>query len=230
MRLRFAVLLPLLLLAPAAHASQVKSVQPLAIPADMPVRVVGMDVEFAPEMLAELQESDAKAARKRAAAQLPALDADSYSAVPVEQAQYSTLPFKQMFPLVTRDVTQEWGLVDGTPVILKVRLDYLKTADAAMAIIVAWSSDMLQGTVEVIDATHGGSLGVFRVEVRNTHMGWGLMAIRGWGIREKLAEEFGLELSRYIADGKRKANFPGDFSGLQDQSRRFVRLNVQPVE
>lgn len=114
------------------------------------------------------------------------------------------MPFKQMFPLVIRDVTRDWKLDNGVPVFLRINLDRLQTADAAVAILIAGSSDILQGNVDVIDATLGGSLGSFRVEVRNSHSGWGGMLIRGGGIREKLAVEFGLELSRYIAGGKKK--------------------------
>lgn len=202
---RLSYILPLLLLvAPAAQARQVKSIQPLSLVAGQPVRITGMDLDFAAAMLPELAESDAKAARKRAAAGLPPLDPGSYPAGPDDGERYATMPFKQMFPLVIRDVTRDWKLDRGTPVFLRVTLDRLKTADAAMAILVAGSSDMLEGTVDVIDATHGGSLGSFRVEVRNSHGGWGGMLIRGGGVREKLAEEFGLELSRYISGRKSK--------------------------
>lgn len=161
-----------------------------------------MDLDFAPDMLTELQESDAKAARKRANAGLPPLDPASYPTGPQDGALYATMPFKQMFPLVIRDVTQEWKLNDGTPIILRITLDRLKTADAAMAMLAA-SSDMLEGTVNVVDAASAQALGSFRVEVRNGHSGWAQMIVRGGGVREKLAEEFGLELSRHIS-GRRK--------------------------
>lgn len=88
---------------------------------------------------------------------------------------------------------------------LRIVLDRYKTADAAMAILIASSSDMLEGTVEVVDATTAASLGSFRIALQNSHGGWGGMLIRGGGMREKLAEEFGLELSRYVSGRKRKA-------------------------
>jgi hypothetical protein len=204
MRHRLLFILPLLLLAPSAHARQVTPIQPLALAAGQPVRITGMDVVFTPGIFEELAESDAKAANKRMAAGLPPLDPASYPTGPQDGAVYATLPFKQMFPLVIRDVTRDWKLDNGTPVTLRITLDRLKTADAAMAILVAWSSDMLEGTVDVLDAANGASLGSFRVEVKNTHGGWGGMLIRGGGIREKLAEEFGLEVSRYIAGRKNK--------------------------
>lgn len=204
MRRHLAFLVPLLLLAPSAHARQVRSIRPLALTAGQPVRITGMDLEFSGQMLAELPESDAKAAHKRVEAGLPALDPASYPTGPLDGARYATMPFKQMFPLVIRDVTRDWKLDNGTPVFLRINLDRLHTADAAVAILIGGSSDILQGNVDVIDATTGGSLGSFRVEVQNSHGGWGGMLIRGGGIREKLAEEFGLELSRHIAGRKKK--------------------------
>lgn len=205
MRHRLMLLLAALLIAPSVEARQVKPIQPLNLVAGQPVHITGMDLDFAPQMLAELAESDAKAARKRVEAGLPLLDSTSYPTGPLDGARYATMPFKQMFSLVIRDVTRDWKLDSGTPVLLRITLDRLKTADAAVAILIAGSSDILEGNVDVIDANHGGSIGSFRVEVQNSHGGWGGMLIRGGGIREKLAEEFGLELSRYIAGRKKKA-------------------------
>ena len=204
MRYRSALVVPLLLFAPIVDARQVQAVQPLTLAKGQPVKIIGMDLEFAPEMLAELSESDAKAAGKRASAGLAPLDPNSYPVGPQDGAAYATMPFKQMFPLVMRDVSREWGLDRGVPIRLHIRLDKLQTANAALAVMVG-SSDILQGGVNVMDATSGASIGFFRVEVRNSHGGWGGLLIRGGGIREKLAEEFGLELARYIAGGKKLA-------------------------
>ena len=204
MRRPLAFLVPLLLLAPTAQARQVRAIQPLTLIAGQPVRVTGMDLEFTGQMLAAMVESDAKAARKRAEDGLPALDPTSYPAGPPDGARYATMPFKQMFPLVMRDVTRDWKLDSGTPIFLRVTIDRLHTADAAMAIIIGASWDILQGNVDVIDAANGASLGSFRVEVQNSHGGWAGMLIRGGGIREELAEEFSLEVSRYIAGRKKK--------------------------
>ena len=82
MRRPLAFLVPLLLLAPTAQARQVRAIQPLTLIAGQPVRVTGMDLEFTGQMLAEMVESDAKAARKRAEDGLPALDPTSYPAGP----------------------------------------------------------------------------------------------------------------------------------------------------
>lgn len=198
-------LLALLCVGQPASARQVKPIQPLALAGGQPVHITGMDLEFAGQMLTELNESDAKAARKRAEAGLPALDPASYPSGPGDGARYATMPFKQMFPLVIRDVARDWRLDEGRPVFLRVMIDRLHTASAAVAVLVGGSPDVLGGNVEVIDPATGGSLGSFRVEVVNSHSGWGGMLIRGGGVREKLAEEFGLELSRHISGRKKKA-------------------------
>lgn len=203
MRFCLAVLMPLLLFASGAQARQVKPIQPLAL-VGQPVRITGMDLAFASGILDELAESDAKAARKRADAQLPPLDPASYPAGSLDGDAYSTMPFKQMFPLVIRDVTRDWRLDSGTPVFLRVTIDDLKTADAAVAILLGASADMLRGTVDVIDAGSGASVGSFRVEVVDVRAGWAGMLVRGGGIRERLAEEFGMEISRYISGRKKK--------------------------
>ncbi|MGV3770411.1 MAG: hypothetical protein ACO1NM_10310 [Sphingobium phenoxybenzoativorans] len=200
---RYIILAFVMLCAAPAAAKQVTPISPITFDASQGVRVTGMDLVFAAAFRAEQAESDAKAAHKRAAAGLPPLDADSYPTGPAVQEQYATLPFKQMFPLVMRDVTREWGLAQGRPVKLRITLDTLKTADAAVAILIAASYDRLAGMVEIFDAGTNQPLGSFRIDVVNAHGGWGGMLIRGGGIREKLAEEFGLELSRQIS-GRRK--------------------------
>jgi hypothetical protein len=197
-----AILAATLLAAPAA-AGQVKPLTPLAFDTAAGVRVTGMDLFFAQNISREQAESDAKAAGKRAAMGLPALDPASYPQPGTAQEAYKTLPFKQMFPLVIRDVTRDWGLANGRPVKLRITLETLKTADAAVAILVG-SFDELAGTVEVIDATDQAPLGSFRIDVVNGQSGWGGMLIRGGGVREKLAEEFGLELSRQLSGKKKK--------------------------
>lgn len=198
------IILSSMLLATAAEARQVTPIQPLNLIAGQPVRITGMDLDFTPELRAELTASEAKAARRRAEAGLAPLDPHSYPSGPQDGALYATMPFKQMFPLVIRDVIRDWKLEEGRPVFLRITLDRYKTADAAIAILLASNSDILEGSVEVVDATTAASLGSFRVKVRNSHGGWGGMLIRGGGIREKLAEEFGLELARHVSGRKRK--------------------------
>jgi hypothetical protein len=109
-----------------------------------------------------------------------------------------------MFPLILRDVVREWRLDEGRPVFLRVAIDRLKTADAAVALL-AGSSDVLEGTVEVIDAASGQSAGAFKVEIRTMRSGWADMLVRGGGIREKLAEQFSVAVARQVSGRKKMA-------------------------
>lgn len=194
----------LTLVTPAAPllAGQVKVVR--ALPAGMlgGVSITGVDVTFDGKFATEQAESDAKAARKRVAAGLPATDPAAYPSGDEIAANYPTLPFKQMFPLVLRDGVRRWGLREGRAVRLEIVLETLKTADMAMAMMLG-SSDRLAGTVTIRDAATGEDLGQLRINVVNGHAGWGGMLIRGGGVREELASEFSLELCRYLSGRKR---------------------------
>ncbi|MEC3911045.1 hypothetical protein U5A82_11365 [Sphingobium sp. CR2-8] len=201
-RLLMSILLALVA-APVAQAKEVKAITPLAIAAGQPIRITGMDLDYAPKVQAELAEGDAKAARKRADQGLPPLDGNSYPDG-LDGAAYATMPFKQMFPLVVRDVVREWRLDEGRPVFLRISIDYLKTADAAVALLVG-SMDMLQGKVDVIDPASGQSLGAFKVEIRDMKAGWADMLVRGGGIREKLAERFALAIAKHMSGRKTMA-------------------------
>lgn len=117
--------------------------------------------------------------------------------------QYDTLPFAQMFPLVIEDVTREWGLAKGRPIKLSITVDTLKTANAGMAILFG-SSDQLAGMVAISDPATNEKLGSFYIDVLNAHSGLMGLAMRGAGIREKLAEEFALQTSRVLTGRKSK--------------------------
>jgi hypothetical protein len=158
--------------------------------------------ETAKEKLAQLE---AKAAEKRVSAGLAPFDIAT-SPIPTSKDEFPTVPFEVMFPLVLKTVTQEWGLTEGkgTPVKLRVNIEMIKTANAAMAILLFPSSDELAGIVEVLSVDGTKTLGSFYVHVVNMHSGWGGMLIRGGGIREKLVEEFGLESSRILTGSTKK--------------------------
>lgn len=198
------ICLALACLVQPADARQVRMLHALSVDVTQGLQIKGMDLLFTDSFLTEQAESDAKAARKREEAGLPPLDPTSYATGPSDPDLYRTLPFKQMFPLVIRDVTRDWGLTQGRAVKLRITLENLKTADAAVAILLAPSYDNLVGTVDVIDAGTDQPLGSFRVDVVNVQNGWANMLMRGWSVREKLAREFGLELSRTLSGKKRK--------------------------
>jgi hypothetical protein len=73
-------------------------------------------------------------------------------------------------------------------------MDTLKTANAAMAWL-ASSSDQLAGMVEVRDAATDAKLSEFYVDVMEAHAGLLGMALRGGGVREKLAAKFATHLA-----------------------------------
>jgi len=217
-------------IASSANAKERKIVDPLAPDIIANNHIVSVDVRLAPTVAEKMQAFEKKAAEKRAAAKLPPIQPIN-AAAPVEQPdsttvtaentptsnagaeastiqsspkdQYDTLPFAQMFPLVVQDVTREWGLTQGRPIKLVVTVDTLKTADAAMAILLS-SSDQLAGMVEVRDAMTDSALGSFYIDVLNSHGGFLGMAMRGSGVREKLAEEFALQTSRVLTGRKSK--------------------------
>lgn len=176
----------------------------------------------------KLQPLEAKAAEKRTDAHLPAYDAATATSRPNKDS-YATLPFAVMFPLVMQDVTQEWGLTEGkgTPVKLRVTVDSIKTANAAMALLVG-SSDQLAGKVDVLDAEGRQELGSFYVHVINSHSGWGGLLMRGSGIREKLAQEFALESSR-ILTGSTKKDWKKRVKARQKADEAATKTAVVPA-
>lgn len=191
-----------------AVARQLNVEQPLATPDGEPLHVIGVDLDFTASFAESRAKSDAKAAGKRTAANLPPLDPNGYPQAMAGKDTYSTLPFKQMFPLVLRDTVHDWQLSQGRPVRLKVSFEELHTADLVMAWL-AYSSDELKGRVDVIDASSGALIGRATIDVVNGHSGLAGMAIRGSGVREALAEEFSLELSRFVSGRKHRQETAG---------------------
>lgn len=167
--------------------------------------VAAVEVIIADTAKAKLEKIEAKAVEKRTEAGLAAYDPATATIRPA-QAEYATLPFEVMFPLVMQDVTRDWGLTDGkgVPVKLRVTVETIKTANAAMAILISSSSDELAGKVDVFNAAGDQNIGSFYVHVVNSHGGWAGMLMRGGGVREKLAHEFALESARILTGSTKK--------------------------
>lgn len=191
-----------LLVLTACGPKPVKIVHP--VPASLKNASQISDVQVALSPLAQelMDKFEAKAAEKRKDAGLPAVDPAAEPAGNVPHEQYDTLPFAQMFELVVMDVAKEQGLTRGRPIKVNVEIDTLKTANAGMAIL-AGSSDQLAGQVQIVDAASGERLGEFYVDVINAHSGLLGLAIRGGGVREKLATEFAGHIAKQLT-GKRK--------------------------
>lgn len=160
-----------------------------------------VDVRLSPLAAELMAKFDAKARDKRAEAGLAAVDPAAEPADGVARDEWSTLPFSQMLELMVKDVTRERGLTSGRPLRIAVEIDTLKTADAGMTILVG-SSDQLAGTVQVLDAASGEKLGEFYVDVINAHSGLLGLALRGGGVREKLAGEFAGHIAKQLTKKK----------------------------
>lgn len=162
-----------------------------------------VDVTVADTASKKMAELEAKANEKRAQAGLAAFT-NADASIPADQ--YASVPFAAMMPAVMRDVTRKWGLTKergGRPINLAVTIENIKTANAGMALLLG-SADELSGEVMVIDAGTQAQLGSFYVQVVNSHSGLAGLAMRGGGIREKLAEEFALESSRILTGSTKK--------------------------
>jgi len=198
---RLAALAAALLVAACAPKA-VEVVQPIPAAVRGHAQVAAVSVNLSPLARDLMQKFDQKAAEKRADAKLAPVDPNAPLAGKPPRDEYATLPFAQMFPLMVQDVARERGLTDGRPVRIDVEIDTLKTANAGMALLAA-SSDQLAGQVTVRDAQSGDKIGQFYVDVINSHSGLLGLALRGGGVREKLADEF----AKHIADqlkGKKK--------------------------
>lgn len=176
-----------------ATARQYDIIQPIPAAVTGNVQVTSVEVSLSVEATEAMAPHEAKAFAKRTAT------AATIRPVP---ADYDTLPFADMFPLVMEDVTRQWGLAGGRRVKLFVTIAEFGTANAGKAILAGGSPDVMFGLVEVEDAGDGTRLGLFTVRVVNRHMGWSGMLIRGGGIRERLSEEFALETSRVLSGRK----------------------------
>jgi uncharacterized coiled-coil protein SlyX len=203
--IRYIFLALFLIAAPAAEAKQRKVIEEL--PADIVDNnyVAAVTVTIADSAREKFDKIEEKALAKRAEAGLPPYDPANPSAVQPAADTYDTLPFSAMLPLVMRDVTREWGLDEskGKAVDLKITIETIRTANAAVAMLIG-SADELAGLIDVVDPATGANIGSFYVHVLNAHSGWGGMLIRGGGIRERLAEEFALESARVLTGSTKK--------------------------
>lgn len=191
-----------LLILSACGPKPVKVITPVA----QSIRGASMvsDVEVTLSSIApeRMEKAEAEAARKRSEAGLAPVDASAEPMAGSPRDQYDTLPLAQMFELVVKDAAEEAGMTTGRPLRVNIELDTLKFANAGMALL-AGSSDQLAGQVQITDAQSGEKLGEFYVDVINAHSGLLGLAIRGSGVREKLAREFADHIVKQLK-GKRK--------------------------
>lgn len=195
-----AALLSLFLLAaPAGAAKKTKVIEPLPKELIGHATVAATTVVIGETAQQNFEKLEAKAANKNAAVPAPSGAPDTRAATD----RYAILPFAKMLPLVVEDVTREWGLTSGRPIKLVVTIDSIKTANAGMAMLLG-SNDELAGTVVVADAVSGDKLGEIYVDVLNSSSGLLGLAIRGAGVREKLATAFAGQIAVQLSGSKHK--------------------------
>lgn len=198
---RAAALVAALALA-ACGPKPVDVIQPVSASIRNASMVDEVDVRLSPLAADLMAKFDAKAQEKRVAAGLTPVAPTAEPADGTSRDEWSTLPFAQMLELMVKDVTRDRGLTSGRPLRLDVEIDTLKTANAGMTIL-AGSSDQLAGSVRVLDAASGEKLGEYYIDVINTHSGLLGLALRGGGVREKLAGEFAGHIARQLSAKKK---------------------------
>ena len=194
--LRLAALAAAFLVA-ACGAKPVEILQPVPPSLRNAAMIQTVDVRLSPLAADRMEKFEAKAREKRAEAGLPPVDTAATLGTAAPPDEYATLPFARMFELVVMDAAREKGLTTGRAVKLDVEIDTLKTANSGMMLL-AGSNDQLAGSVELTDAATGEKLGQFYVDVINSHSGLLGMALRGGGVREKLAQEFANHIAKQL--------------------------------
>ena len=185
----------------ACGPKPVDVIQPLSASIRNASMVDQVDVQLSSLAADRMRKFEENAAKKRAEAGLAPVDPAAEPADGTPRDDWSTLPFAQMMELMVKDVTRDRGLTSGRPLRISVEIDTLKTANAGM-VMLAGSSDQLAGTVRVLDGASGEKLGEFYVDVINAHSGLLGLAMRGGGVREKLANEFAGHIAKQLTKKK----------------------------
>lgn len=185
----------------ACGPKPVDVIQPLSASIRNASMVDQVDVQLSSLAADRMRKFEENAAKKRAEAGLAPVDPAAEPADGTPRDDWSTLPFAQMMELMVKDVTRDRGLTSGRPLRISVEIDTLKTANAGM-VMLAGSSDQLAGTVKVLDGVSGEKLGEFYVDVINAHSGLLGLAMRGGGVREKLANEFAGHIAKQLTKKK----------------------------
>ena len=204
--MRKLALVSLLALTPATQASAAtasKVLEPLPTDLIGAVTVVDTTIAIGEKAKTNADKLNDIAAQKRVAAKLAPVDSSAVFSVRPVEVEYSTLPLVRMLPLEVEDVTKAWHLTSGRHVRLTITITAVQTADVGMAMLLG-SADMLDGIVDVVDPDSGARLGEFRAIVYNYRAGVLGLAVRGTGVREKLAQAFAEQISRQLSGQKRR--------------------------
>jgi len=203
MRFLLSFILMTTIAVPAPAAKAVKVIEPLSTTIIGKSKASSVIVTLNEATRQNFAKLEQKAAEKRAAAQLDPIESAAALTTRPSRDEYSTLPIQMMMPLVVEDTLAEWGLGSGRAIKIAIELDTLKTANGGMMLLVG-SSDQLAGTVTISDAESGEALGQFYVDVLNARGGLLGAAMRGSGVREKLADEFAKRIAQQLSGSKSK--------------------------
>lgn len=111
----------------------------------------------------------------------------------------AALPFAQMLDAAVRDAATRAGLSGARPLKLLLEIDEVAVPGTGAALFGA--QDRLAGTVFVRDAVSGAALGQLYVDVRASNAGLLGLALRGGGVRERLAAAFADRIAGALSGG-----------------------------
>jgi hypothetical protein len=109
----------------------------------------------------------------------------------------AALPFDQLLQVALHDAATRAGLSGARPLRLVLEIDHLAVPGSGAALFGA--EDRLAGTIFVRDAGSGEALGQLYVDVRAGNAGLLGLALRGDGVREKLAAAFAERVVRALS-------------------------------
>lgn len=114
---------------------------------------------------------------------------------------YADMRFAPMLVQVVKDAAASRGLREGRALTIEIELDKLGVPGTAGAFL--GGRDRLAGQVHVVDARTGEKLSSFYVDVDQGSPGLIGLALRGGGVREKLASAFARHIFDQLAPVRR---------------------------
>jgi hypothetical protein len=134
--------------------------------------------------------------RPSAAAAVAALDAQAL-ARPASEDELRRLPVAQLIQRQVMEVARQYGLAGGRRLRVVAEIDAVGVPGTAASLIGA--DDRLAGTAFIHDAARGDLLGQLYIDVRRDNSGFIGLALRGGGVRERLAAQFAEHLARALS-------------------------------
>lgn len=112
----------------------------------------------------------------------------------------AALPLSELLPRRIAEAARARGLVSGRPLRLIVELDELQVAGTGSALL--GKADRMAGTVFIRDLASGAPLGQLYIDIDKRTSSLVALALRGGGIRERLAETFAEQVAASLAPQK----------------------------